>query len=502
MSKKLAHATLVCTVLAIGFCSNANAQYTKLFSFDTSAATAGSGPQGSLVTDGTFLYGLTENGGTNNHGCVFRIKPDGTGFFIMNSFNPSGTYGHSPMGSLYYDGAYLYGTTAYGGSPNTDQYGNIFKIKPDGTGFDTLMSFSGVNGTFPGANPNGSLTSDGTYLYGMTTNGGAGTCMAFGMNMGCGVIFKIKPDGTGYTDIHDFGNGTDGTHPYGSLYYDGSTFLYGMTNSGGANSVGLIFKIKPDGTGYHDLYDFKTAGDGTSPWGSLISDGTYLYGMTEFGCINNTGEGLTPCNSGTVFKIKLDGTGDTILYNFSSTGVLGGDGYQPFGDLVYDGTFLYGMTPFGGGGVSNSHGEIFEIKPDGSSYSILHAFGIGTDGTVPHGSLLLSQGCLYGMTSGGGLSLSGTFFKYSLTTSAIRQSGNRHEEAKIYLSSVNGKIAVTGEKLAGRTVELCNVLGEKVYSSIINGTSATIKQDVPNGVYFLTLKNNEGSITKKIIVKK
>ncbi|MBK7669597.1 MAG: hypothetical protein IPJ32_21020 [Sphingobacteriaceae bacterium] len=41
---------------------------------------------------------------------------------------------------------------------------------PVGTGFSTLLNF---NGALNGANPLGSLTFDGTYLYGMTENGGS-----------------------------------------------------------------------------------------------------------------------------------------------------------------------------------------------------------------------------------------------------------------------------------------------------------------------------------------
>ena len=92
------------------------------------------------------------------------------------------------------------------------------------------------------------------------------------------------------TKLWDFGAQNDGTSPYGSLIYDG-TFLYGMTITGGANNNGTIFKIKPDGSGYYKLWDFAGAqGDGESPIGSLYSDGSFLFGMTKFGGANNRGE--------------------------------------------------------------------------------------------------------------------------------------------------------------------------------------------------------------------
>ncbi|HEX7413866.1 MAG TPA: choice-of-anchor tandem repeat GloVer-containing protein [Bacteroidia bacterium] len=107
-------------------------------------------------------------------------------------------------------------TSKSGGSSS---YGTLFKIKPDGTGYAIMVNFSG---TAIGGKPWGSLIYDGTFLYGMTAGGGA---------YNYGTAFRIKPDGTGYLKLHDFGNSTDGSIPYGVLYYDG-TYLYGMTSQG------------------------------------------------------------------------------------------------------------------------------------------------------------------------------------------------------------------------------------------------------------------------------
>jgi hypothetical protein len=68
-----------------------------------------------------------------------------------------------------------------------------------------------------------------------------------------------------------------------------------MTEWGGKNNGGTLFKIKPDGSGYVKLLDFDGS-NGANPAGSLISDSTYLYGMT--------GKGGT-YDSGTIFKYCL-----------------------------------------------------------------------------------------------------------------------------------------------------------------------------------------------------
>jgi uncharacterized repeat protein (TIGR03803 family) len=115
------------------------------------------------------------------------------------------------------------------------------------------------------------------------------------------VIFKIKSDGTGYSKLLDFAGAVNGSTPPGSLIFDG-TFLYGMTYAGGVNDSGTIFKIMPDGTGYSKLLDFSGAVNGSYPNGSLISDGTFLYGMTRNGGAND---------NGTVFKLNPAGMGIT-----------------------------------------------------------------------------------------------------------------------------------------------------------------------------------------------
>jgi gliding motility-associated-like protein len=215
-----------------------------------------------------------------------------------------------------------------------------------------------------------------------------------------GTIFRIKPDGTDYLKILDF-NGANGRGPEESLMSDG-TFLYGMTIQGGTNNLGTIFKIMPDGTGYVKLMDFAGTANGAYPYGSLISDGDFLYGMTSYGGANNFG---------TVFKIKPDGTGFVTL--FESTNL---DVREPRGSLISDGTFLYGMAI--AGGTSNS-GIIFKIKPDGTMYSRLWNFD-GPNGVSSWGSLIFDGTFLCGMTIGGGINDSrGTIFKFSPAPAAF-----------------------------------------------------------------------------------
>lgn len=380
---------LIFTLLVINV--TANAQYEKLLDFN--GTINGGKPFGDLYSDGTYLYGITEKGGANNSGVIFKIKPDGTGYVKLNDFptenlNTTDFY----AGALITDGTYLYGTKPHGGTNNV---GFIFKIKPDGTGYSVVLNFTNSYG------PYGSLYFDGTYLYG-TTRSATG---------GYGSIYKIKPDGTGFTTIFLCPIPNPNTtpsivFPMGGLISDG-TYLYGMSYYGGSSAIpnlGAVYKIMPDGSGFTILHSFQGGNDGGKPYGSLIYDGTFLYGMTY-------GYGT---QGGTVFKIKPDGTGYQVVLGF-----YGPTGGVPYGNLMYDGTYLYGMTSSGGPGPGWGRGVIFKIKPDGTSYRRLMTFvgtfnGSAPYGSTPHGSLITDGTYLYGMTNLGGATGNGTIFKFNL----------------------------------------------------------------------------------------
>src|ERR1700712_1059794 len=68
--------------------SRAASPYVLLHGF-AGAPSDGANPQynSNLATDGTFLYGVTMNGGTTNRGVVFKINVSGTGYQVLHSFN-------------------------------------------------------------------------------------------------------------------------------------------------------------------------------------------------------------------------------------------------------------------------------------------------------------------------------------------------------------------------------------------------------------------------------
>ncbi len=195
-----------------------------------------------LVEDGDTLYGMTQYGGDTDRGTIFKMNSDGSGFTLLHEFEGDTYDGQYPLGSLTLDGSTLYGMTQYGGDSDR---GTIFKVDTNGGKFTLLHEFAG--GENDGSEPRNSLTLDGSTLYGMTRNGG---------DSNNGTIFKIGTDGSGYSLLHEFAGGaSDGSQPWGNLTLDGAS-LYGMTRWGGDADLGTIFKIDTDGTDFALLREF------------------------------------------------------------------------------------------------------------------------------------------------------------------------------------------------------------------------------------------------------
>ncbi|MGZ3864731.1 MAG: choice-of-anchor tandem repeat GloVer-containing protein [Bacteroidia bacterium] len=444
-----------------------NAQYQVLHNF---SGPDGANPYGSLISDGTYLYGTTNQAGAGGYGSIFKIKPDGSGY--QDIYNFVNATGGNPEGTLLYDGTYLYGTTSGGGG---SYFGVIFRIKPDGTGYTELYdcSYSTPYG------PRGALITDGTYLYGMMNACGTSSCS--------GSVFKIKKDGTGYTDLVTLNN-TTGKSPLGSLITDG-TYLYGMTNLGGANNDGTIFKVKTDGTGFTVLHDCD--GSGYHPRGSLISDGTYLYGLMNSGGTNAYG---------VLFKIKTDGTGYTNIVNFTTDAY----GNSPFADLYSDGTYFYGTTFQGGNNALNGgygFGVVFKVKPDGTSYDTLFTFNGAVNGSNPRCTVYSDGTYLYGVTPQGGTSNKGTIFKTCMSAPCavgIEQHNEKANAFKIYPNPANNTLNI--ERVVfdkNDALEITDVLGNSIKrTSLVTEISVIDVSELNSGVYFVKIGNSTQKFIK------
>ena len=361
------------------------------------SALDGKNPEGNLIqaTNGD-LYGTTQFGGSSDGGTIFRMKPDGTEFTVLYNF--SSLSGQFATGGLTQaSNGKLYGVTPAGGFYG---YGTIYSINTDGSGFSILFHLDDRAPVRSGYSPRGELTqgADG-FLY--------GTAMYGGGDYNGGALFKIRPDGSGFTKIIEFNGITTGIVPAAGVLVGSDGKIYGMTGGGGVNLKGTIYSVNSDGTNFTQLFSFDGANNGSSPKGKLMegTDGS-LHGMTSLGGSNG---------GGTIFKINKNGTGFHRMFNLDERA-----NYPAFGPLLEStaGNF-YGMAALGG---ALNGGAIFKIT-SADVFTIVNDFP--QDESTPRNLIADPDGeYYYGITRAQNQNEGGTIFR-------INASGSSYENIYI-----------------------------------------------------------------------
>ncbi len=220
--------------------------------------------------------------------------------------------------------------------------------------------------------------------------------------------------------LHNFTGGTgDGAYPVNLILTDLKGVLYGTTEQGGASACqtgstgcGTVFEVSTSGA-ESVLYSFKGGKtDGQYAKGGVVERSDVLYGTTQSGGTHG---------GGTFFKVTTSGN-ETVLHSFGS------GYYGPYARVIYVAAkdMFYGTTLYGGSGSCYlGCGTVFSVTPSGKE-TALHSFQGGQDGDFPAGSLLYSNGELYGTTQlGGG---GGSSFCY--TTSGPPDAGRSSASAR------------------------------------------------------------------------
>jgi uncharacterized repeat protein (TIGR03803 family) len=347
------------------------------------------------------LYGTTLVGGAHGAGEVFELSPSVGGSWtetVIYSFT-GGLDGANPAyADVIFDAAgNLYGTTAGGGAFNL---GTVFELTPTESGWSESVLYS-FGGGADGANPNAGLVFDEEGdLYGTTSSGGYSSA---------GTVFELTPVSDGKwteTVIHTF-NVKDGQDPAGGLVLDRRGNVYGVTQNGGHQGVGVVFQLVHSSSGHWAekvLHTFTGGNDGGYPYAErLIFDRLgNLYGTTNGG---------GAFQLGTVFRLSPTAAGfwsERVLFSFD-----GKVAANPWSGLILDRKGnLYG-TCANGNGVTTV-GAVFQLSPRAVgewTERNLHLF-TRQDGEFPEASLFRdAAGSLYGTTNSGGASNMGVVFK-------------------------------------------------------------------------------------------
>ncbi len=347
-----------------------------------------------MATSGC-LYGISQAGGVNNAGAIFRSTPQGRESVIY-SF-AGGADGASPTSILIGSNGNLYGTTLTGGSSGN---GTVWMLAASGGSCDpttgTLTTLYSFGAGTDGGNPGNLVQGTDGNLYGTTPNGGTGPRQL-------GTVFKIAPDGSEFTTFYSFTGryANDGEDPT-SLIRGSDGNLYGTANGGDSRrGAGAVFRLTLAGVetvthkfggNYHN-----GSGDGIGP--NSLTQGTdgNLYGTTAAGNL--------PSNGGTLFVMAPDGTAFSTLYGFQGAD----DGLTPTVVLLKNSS-LYGLT--GNGGTYNS-GSIFRFAA--GIKSIVYSFTGGADGAQPLALIPGIGSAFFGTTSmAGNSSNNGTLFRVIL----------------------------------------------------------------------------------------
>jgi uncharacterized repeat protein (TIGR03803 family) len=261
--------------------------------------------------------------------------------------------------------------------------------------------------------------------YGMTADGG---------QFGGGTIFKYYPATHTLVDVHDFDT-AGGTGPDGTLVRATDGNLYGFTNNGGLNNLGVIFQYNPNTNTYTKEYDFGSGASGNFipvGWLTQFTDGKF-YGVSVLGGSDDQGNiysfdpvadtytdvhdfsagngGETPFSALTVFNNKLYGANTGAIYSFdpsgnafSSSGSLG----TFYGGVLAVNNQLYGMK---------SGGALYRFNTSDTTLTVLANSPV-TNGTYSH-LVLANNGYIYGMTGSAVNQVGSTIFRFDTATNVL-----------------------------------------------------------------------------------
>ena len=256
----------------------------------------GAAPQAGLTLLEGDLFGITQNGGTEGNGVVFKVSVPAQAFStIYDLEDPDGNYSAANLSPGAND--VLYGVCTEGGNGGGGAIFEIFNGPVEVLANFDAVDANDINAT--GNAPSSPLVStpDGV-LYGTARYGGAN---------GSGLVYRLVKGSQTPQIVYAFsaadanGINADGQYPNGILLGPDGNF-YGTTTGGGAKTNGTVFQLTPTGilTVLHTfgIIDGEDAdADGARPGSGLI--------LTRSGIMYGTATGGGESGRGTIYSINM-----------------------------------------------------------------------------------------------------------------------------------------------------------------------------------------------------
>lgn len=485
---------------------------------------------------------LTSVGGTD----IFIAKHDASGN-VLWAKSAGGTTGYDyansvavdAFGNTYITGIFQSTTLSFGTTTLTNVGSiDIFLAKYDASG--NLLWAKNAGGTSSddarsvAADASGNIYMTGSF---QSPTLSFGTTTLTNVSSGSNDIFLAKYDPFGNVLWAKSAGGTssDVAHSV-AVDASGNTYMTGffisptlsfssttLTNAGWTDiflakydaSGNVLWAKSAGGTGTDEAYSITIDASGNNYITGYFRSPTISFASTSLTNTDNTG------NTTDIFLTKYNASGN-VLWAKSAGGTSSDEAHSATIDAVENiyitGFFWSPTLSLGSTTLTNAGGrDIFLLKYDGLG-NLLWTKGSGGTGSDEAHSLAID-------TSGNAY-LAGSFSSPSLSfgSTTLTNANNTGNTPDIFLAKLNnltgvdelsnasnisvfpnpskGILIIKSERKIS-IIEIENILGEKIYSSVINSNKSEIDlSNQVNGIYFINIKADQGTATKKIIIVK
>ena len=307
----------------------------------------------------TELWNVSPSGGLNQHGLIYKVNGDGSGFeelVSMDSLNADNLCSELTLSQGYVYGFAYQGASAflYRVNTTTRSYEKVINLPTSISSSRHFSKLTGVNGRYYFISASGGSNSyGGVYAYDTTTQ----SILSL-------TNFSTQ---TGFYSIAETVS-TKGRIT-GLLLADSS--LYGVALLGGQFSKGTIYKYTPSTNHFDVVFNF---GGNNSKAGYPMSDLIAIdnYSLLGFSSDTNSTSNLNATIIFSFYKSSNSLYEMRQLSNFDGAAVGGQIAYAPDGYVYASARYggYYGCTPFAGYGC----GTLIRFHPIDNTFEKLYDF--------------------------------------------------------------------------------------------------------------------------------